>query len=216
MRLRRIDSCQGTRAFCIGTSLPIPINGGGICTADMRSMRQDLNVGQRSLIHRSCRMTLPRSLSRRYRAKSRTCAFDRFHERLLVVPRSDRSCDGRCAPSIDISPCAFNQRAPGKRVVAVGDAFDGLPTSKDTLRWEWRTFSPSLADLEAKIGLAIQIAARQSDEIYLLNSATPHSAKIRAAGLEVKRLVQVDPSGLELWSPAHRPQQLTRTELTPV
>jgi hypothetical protein len=78
------------------------------------------------------------------------------------------------------------------------------PTSKDTLRWEWRTFSPSLADLEAKIGLAVQIAARHSDEIYLLNSATPHSAKIRAAGLEVKRLVQVDPSGLELWSPAFK------------
>jgi hypothetical protein len=42
------------------------------------------------------------------------------------------------------------------------------PTSKDTLRWEWRTFSPSLADLEAKIGLAVQIAAHHSDEIYLL------------------------------------------------
>ena len=78
------------------------------------------------------------------------------------------------------------------------------PTMKNTLRWEWRTFSPSLADLEAKIGLAVQIAARQSDEIYFLNSATSHSAKIRAAVLEVKRLVQVDPSGLELWSPAFK------------
>ena len=78
------------------------------------------------------------------------------------------------------------------------------PTMKNTLRWEWRTFSPSLADLEAKIGLAVQIAARQSDEIYFLNSATSHSAKIRAAGLEVKRLMQVDPSGLELWNPAFK------------
>ena len=64
------------------------------------------------------------------------------------------------------------------------------PKTKDTLCWEWRTFSPSLADLEAKIGLAVQIAPHQSDEIYLLNSATPHSAKIRDAVLEVKRLVQ--------------------------
>lgn len=76
--------------------------------------------------------------------------------------------------------------------------------TNDTPRWEWRTFGPSLADLEAKIGLAFQIAPRQSDEIYLLNSATPHSAKIRGAVLEVKRLVQVDPSGLELWSPAFK------------
>ena len=78
------------------------------------------------------------------------------------------------------------------------------PKTNDTLRWEWRTFSPSLADLEAKIGLAVRIAPRQSDEIYLLNSVTPHSAKIRGAVLEVKRLVQVDPSGLELWSPAFK------------
>src|ERR1019366_6276363 len=78
------------------------------------------------------------------------------------------------------------------------------PKTKDTLRWEWRTFSPSLAGLEAKIGLAVQIASRQSDEIYLLNSATPHSAKVRGAVLEVKRLVQVDPSGLELWSPVFK------------
>jgi hypothetical protein len=78
------------------------------------------------------------------------------------------------------------------------------PKTNDTLRWEWRTFSPSLADVEAKIGLAVRIAPRQSDEIYLLNSVTPHSAKIRDAVLEVKRLVQVDPSGLELWSPAFK------------
>lgn len=80
----------------------------------------------------------------------------------------------------------------------------GGPKTKDTLRWEWRTFSPSLADLEAKIGLAVQITPRRSDEIYLLNSATPHSAKIRGAVLEVKRLMQVDPDGLELWSPAFK------------
>jgi hypothetical protein len=78
------------------------------------------------------------------------------------------------------------------------------PETKDTLRWEWRTFSPSLADLDVKIGSAVRIAPRQSDEIYLLNSATPLSAKIRGAVLEVKRLVQVDPSGIELWCPAFK------------
>jgi len=78
------------------------------------------------------------------------------------------------------------------------------PQGKDTPRWEWRTFSTRLADIEAKIGLAVQIAPRQSDEVYLLNSTTPHSAKIRDGVLEVKRLQQVDSSGLELWSPAFK------------
>ena len=37
---------------------PIPIDGRGICTADMRCRRWDLNVGQQSLIRGSSRMTL--------------------------------------------------------------------------------------------------------------------------------------------------------------
>ncbi len=78
------------------------------------------------------------------------------------------------------------------------------PKAKDASRWEWRIFGPNLADLEARIGLTAVIAPVQSDEIYLLNSATPHSAKIRSAVLEVKRLEKVDPSGLELWSPAFK------------
>ena len=69
--------------------------------------------------------------------------------------------------------------------------------STNAPRWEWRTFGVSLSDIEAKIGLAARIAPRQSDEIYLLNFATPHSAKIRGGVLEVKRLLQVNPSGLE-------------------
>jgi hypothetical protein len=36
---------------------PIPISGRGICTTDMRCRRQDLNVGQQSLIRGSSRMT---------------------------------------------------------------------------------------------------------------------------------------------------------------
>lgn len=75
---------------------------------------------------------------------------------------------------------------------------------KDALRWEWRTFSSGLSEIEAKIGLAVQVAPRQSDEVYLLNSATPHSAKIRDGVFEVKRLQQVDSRGLELWSPAFK------------
>ena len=75
---------------------------------------------------------------------------------------------------------------------------------KNAPRWEWRTFGARLSDIEAKVGLTAQIAPRQSDEIYLLNSATPHSAKIRGGVLEVKRLLQVDSNGLEQWSPAFK------------
>jgi len=75
---------------------------------------------------------------------------------------------------------------------------------RDAPRWEWRTFGARLPDIEAKVGLTAQIAPRQSDEIYLLNFATPHSAKIRGGVFEVKRLLQVDSNGLEQWSPAFK------------
>lgn len=78
------------------------------------------------------------------------------------------------------------------------------PKKSDNPRWEWRTFGSDLSSIEAKIGLAIQVPPRRTEEIYLLSSATPHSAKIREGALEVKRLLQVADSGLELWSPAFR------------
>ena len=66
-----------------------------------------------------------------------------------------------------------------------------MPSSRTKMkpRWEWRTFADSLAWLEAKIGLSVQIERKQSREIYLLHSKSPHSAKIRNRRLDVKRLV---------------------------
>jgi exopolyphosphatase/guanosine-5'-triphosphate,3'-diphosphate pyrophosphatase len=78
------------------------------------------------------------------------------------------------------------------------------PGGSSAPRWEWRTFGARLPEIEAKLGPTARIAPRQSDEIYLLNSATPHSAKIRGGVLEVKRLLQVDSSGLEQWTPAFK------------
>ncbi len=75
---------------------------------------------------------------------------------------------------------------------------------KDAPRWEWRTFGARLSDIEARVGLSARIAARQSDEIYLLNSTTRNSAKIRGGVLEVKRLLQVDANGLEQWNPVFK------------
>lgn len=70
-----------------------------------------------------------------------------------------------------------------------------------TPRWEWRTFGPTLASLEAKIGAVADVAPHESEEIYLLNFAGPDNAKIRDGVLDIKQLQQVDSSGLELWKP---------------
>ena len=80
----------------------------------------------------------------------------------------------------------------------------GEPDGNCAPRWEWRTFGAELPEIEAKLGLTARVAPRRSDEIYLLNSATPHSAKIRGGVLEVKRLLQVDSNGLEQWTPAFK------------
>jgi len=71
-------------------------------------------------------------------------------------------------------------------------------------RWEWRTFGAGQPEIEAKLRPTTRIAPRRSGEIYLLSSATPHSAKIRDGALEVKRLLKVDPSGLEQWTLAFK------------
>ena len=76
--------------------------------------------------------------------------------------------------------------------------------TKTLPRWEWRTFGQNLAPLEARIGLSLQTAPRESEEIYLLNFATPHSAKIRGGALEIKQLKEVDANGLERWSPSFK------------
>ena len=80
----------------------------------------------------------------------------------------------------------------------------GEPGGNCAPRWEWRTFGARLLEIEAKLGPTTRIAPRRSGEIYLLSSATPHSAKIRDGALEVKRLLQVDSSGLEQWTPAFK------------
>ncbi|WP_400765601.1 hypothetical protein [Methylosinus sporium] len=71
-----------------------------------------------------------------------------------------------------------------------------------TPRWEWRIFGADLAALESRLGSPTSLP-RRSDETYLLNALTPHSAKIRDEALEAKRLLRVD-DGLELWEPAFR------------
>jgi hypothetical protein len=77
------------------------------------------------------------------------------------------------------------------------------PETTSTPRWEWRAFGSDLSSIGERMGAPRAVPPR-SEEIYLLNSATPHSAKIRDGALEVKRLLRVDFHGLELWTPAFR------------
>jgi adenylate cyclase len=71
-------------------------------------------------------------------------------------------------------------------------------------RWEWRTFAPSLAQLEAKIGAVANVKPRDSAEIYLLDSDEHLNLKVRDGVVDLKVLQQTDVNGLELWAPAEK------------
>ncbi len=70
-------------------------------------------------------------------------------------------------------------------------------------RWEWRCFAPSLTVLERAVRVPAAAAPRESDETYILDLTGRISAnvKIRDGVLDVKRLLQTDFDGLELWEP---------------
>ena len=71
-------------------------------------------------------------------------------------------------------------------------------------RWEWRTFSASLAALERAIGPLADVTPRNSSEIYVLSLHGPQNAKLRGGLIDIKRLQQVDDDGLELWEPVFK------------
>jgi hypothetical protein len=71
-------------------------------------------------------------------------------------------------------------------------------------RWEWRTFSASLAALERAIGPLADVVPRNSSEIYILSLHGPQNAKLRDGLIDIKRLQQVDDDGLELWEPVFK------------
>jgi exopolyphosphatase / guanosine-5'-triphosphate,3'-diphosphate pyrophosphatase len=70
-------------------------------------------------------------------------------------------------------------------------------------RWEWRCFAPSLATLAQAAALPADAAPRDSDETYILDLSAPiaQNVKIRDGVLDIKRLLQTDATGLELWEP---------------
>ena len=64
-------------------------------------------------------------------------------------------------------------------------------------RWEWRTFGDSDDPFSALEPEKVE----ESDEIYLLSTASDASVKIRDSKLDVKLLQSVDDDGLEQWKP---------------
>lgn len=70
-------------------------------------------------------------------------------------------------------------------------------------RWEWRSIAKTLPLDRARLTIAPGAAAA-SAETYLLSTLTPHNIKVRNAMLEIKRLHQRAPDGLEQWRPTAR------------
>jgi len=79
----------------------------------------------------------------------------------------------------------------------------GGPVRPLVPRWEWRSIARALPLDRARLTIAPG-AAVTSTETYLLSTLTPHNIKVRNAMLEIKRLQQRAPDGLEQWRPTAR------------
>jgi len=75
------------------------------------------------------------------------------------------------------------------------------PVSPPVLRWEWRTFAPDLAPLRKRLPDLSKSKPEHSRETYIVCALVPHNTKVRFDELDVKRLVEVDGQGLQLWDP---------------
>jgi exopolyphosphatase/guanosine-5'-triphosphate,3'-diphosphate pyrophosphatase len=68
-------------------------------------------------------------------------------------------------------------------------------------RWEWRTFGPGLEPAGARFRELDLEREDESDETYLLSTASDASVKIRGGQMDVKTLQDVNDDGLEQWLP---------------
>jgi exopolyphosphatase/guanosine-5'-triphosphate,3'-diphosphate pyrophosphatase len=67
-------------------------------------------------------------------------------------------------------------------------------------RWEWRWFGHRFGPAEARLAAMTPGAVQESSETYLL-SGTGDNVKVRDALMDIKVLREVDPQGLEQWTP---------------
>ncbi len=70
-----------------------------------------------------------------------------------------------------------------------------------TPRWEWRTFGDTFDAAEEILGGMTPEAVQETDELYIVAAGAPAIAKVRFELMDVKRLLEVDDNGLQLWVP---------------
>ncbi len=68
-------------------------------------------------------------------------------------------------------------------------------------RWEWRTFGDRLDTAERVLRELETERVEESDEFYVLSAHNDTSTKLRGGLMDMKRLEQVSPEGLQLWRP---------------
>ncbi len=69
------------------------------------------------------------------------------------------------------------------------------------LRWEWRTFGEQFGEADARFAALTEERVQQSEEVYLVATASEANVKIRDGLLDIKLLERVDSNGLEQWRP---------------
>jgi exopolyphosphatase / guanosine-5'-triphosphate,3'-diphosphate pyrophosphatase len=75
-----------------------------------------------------------------------------------------------------------------------------MDSKKITPRWEWRSFGRSFGEAESRLARLAPGGVQESNEIYLLSGAGDN-VKVRDALVDIKVLREVNPDGLEQWTP---------------
>jgi exopolyphosphatase/guanosine-5'-triphosphate,3'-diphosphate pyrophosphatase len=68
-------------------------------------------------------------------------------------------------------------------------------------RWEWRAFGDAIAPAERHLTVVTPERVHESDELYVLSSASDASVKLRDGVIDVKELQRVRADGLQQWLP---------------
>jgi exopolyphosphatase / guanosine-5'-triphosphate,3'-diphosphate pyrophosphatase len=68
-------------------------------------------------------------------------------------------------------------------------------------RWEWRTFGHDFGSAESRFAALAPSGVAESDEVYLLSTASDASVKVRDGLTDVKQLQEVNEDRLEQWLP---------------
>lgn len=68
-------------------------------------------------------------------------------------------------------------------------------------RWEWRTFGQDFGGADTRFAALEPERVQESDEVYLLSTASDASVKVRDGLMDVKELQTVNDDGLEQWKP---------------